>query len=152
VARAYYHWFFLAQPAPLPETMIGADPVAYYKSCLMGWGAANEDQFDRAQIQAYETAWRDPDCIRGMCNDYRAALTHDFELDAGDLHRRLSMPACVMWGRDGIMERAFDVPATWADRFSNITAHGMRGGHFFPDEHPEETAQTLNSFLQTVSD
>jgi haloacetate dehalogenase len=43
VARAYYHWFFLAQPAPLPEAMIGADPVAYYRSCLMGWGAANED-------------------------------------------------------------------------------------------------------------
>ena len=81
VARAYYHWFFLAQPAPLPETMIGADPVAYYRSCLMGWGAANEDQFDRAQMQAYEAAWRDPDCVRGMCNDYRAALTHDFELD-----------------------------------------------------------------------
>jgi haloacetate dehalogenase len=152
VARAYYHWFFLAQPAPLPETMIGADPVVYYKSCLMGWGAANEDQFDRAQMRAYEAAWRDPDCIRGMCNDYRAALTHDFELDAGDLHRRLRMPACVMWGRDGIMELAFDVPATWADRFSNITAHGMRGGHFFPDEYPEQTAQTLNSFLKSVSD
>ena len=152
VARAYYHWFFLAQPAPLPETMIGADPVVYYKSCLMGWGAANEDQFDQAQMRAYEAAWCDPDCIRGMCNDYRAALTHDFELDAGDLHRRLRMPACVMWGRDGIMELAFDVPATWADRFSNITAHGMRGGHFFPDEYPEQTAQTLNSFLKSVSD
>jgi len=63
------------------------------------------------------------------------------------LHRRLSMPACVMWGRDGIMERAFDVPSTWADRFSNITAHGMRGGHFFPDEHPEETAETVMAFL-----
>jgi haloacetate dehalogenase len=118
----------------------------------MGWGAANEDQFDQAQMRAYEAAWRDPDCIRGMCNDYRAALTHDFELDAGDLHRRLRMPACVMWGRDGIMELAFDVPATWADRFSNITAHGMRGGHFFPDEYPEQTAQTLNSFLKSVSD
>jgi haloacetate dehalogenase len=57
-----------------------------------------------------------------------------------------------MWGRDGIMERAFDVPSTWSDRFSNITAHGMLGGHFFPDEYPEQTAQTLNSFLQSVSD
>jgi haloacetate dehalogenase len=57
-----------------------------------------------------------------------------------------------MWGRDGIMERAFDMPSTWYDRFSNITAHCMPGGHFFPDEYPEQTAQTLNSFLQSVSD
>ena len=103
VARAYYHWFFLAQPAPLPETMIGADPVVYYKSCLMGRGAANEDPFDQAQMRAYEAALLDPYCISGMSNDYRSALTPDFELDAGDSHRRLRMPARVMGGRDGIM-------------------------------------------------
>jgi haloacetate dehalogenase len=57
-----------------------------------------------------------------------------------------------MWGRDGIMERAFDVPATWEKRFSNITAHGMRGGHFFPDEYPKQTAQVLMGFLQGVAE
>src|SRR6476469_8684157 len=28
-ARAYWHWFFLIQPAPLPERLLEADPAAY---------------------------------------------------------------------------------------------------------------------------
>ena len=37
LAMAAYHWTFLAQPAPLPERMIGADPVAYVEWTLAQW-------------------------------------------------------------------------------------------------------------------
>ncbi len=133
VAQAYYHWFFLAQPAPFPETMIGHDPDAYFESCLLGWGATRLENFDPQALAAYRTAWRDPDVIRGMCADYRAALAYDFDHDAVDLDRRVTCPALVMWGVEGAMAQAYDVPKTWVDRLQDLTALPMPGGHFFVD-------------------
>lgn len=146
VARAYYHWFFLAQPAPFPETLIGHDPDAYFDSCLAGWGGGMGG-FDDTALAAYRAAWRKPDCIASMCNDYRAAIDVDFDLDAADLDRRVDAPALVLYGGDGIMGRAYDVAATWADRLSNMTSAALPGGHFFPDTHPAETAAALRAFL-----
>ncbi|MFK7881058.1 alpha/beta fold hydrolase [Roseobacter sp.] len=147
VATAYYHWFFLAQPAPFPETMIAHDPDRYFESCLLGWGAAQLSDFDPEALAAYRTAWRDPDAIRGMCADYRAALQYDFDLDAQDLGRRVTCPSLVLYGADGAMARAFDVPATWQPRLSDMQASGIPGGHFFIDQSPEQTAQALLDFL-----
>lgn len=147
VARGYYHWFFLPQPYPFPETMIGHDPDAFFESCLTGWGSTPLSAYDAAALDAYRAAWRDPDTIRGMCADYRAALDVDFNLDAADLDKRLSCPALVMYGADGPMGKAYDVPGTWADRLENMQSKGMPGGHFFIDEHPQETAKALLDFL-----
>ncbi|WP_299041350.1 alpha/beta hydrolase [uncultured Tateyamaria sp.] len=146
VARAYYHWFFLAQPAPLPETMIARDPDAYFQSCLAGWGGGM-DSFDATALDAYRASWRDHDCIRTMCNDYRAAIDVDFDHDAIDLGQTVDCPALVLYGVDGIMGRAYDVAATWADRLLQVQSAGLPGGHFFPDTHPEETAKALLTFL-----
>ncbi|MBR9652003.1 alpha/beta fold hydrolase [Thalassovita aquimarina] len=147
VAKAYYHWFFLAQPAPFPERLIGADPDYYFESCLLGWGASKIGDFDPGQLAAYRAAWRDADTIRGMCNDYRAAIEVDFALDAADLDRRVTCPTMVLYGADGAMARAYDVPGTWADRCSDLRAQGIPGGHFFPDTAPEETTAALLDFL-----
>ncbi len=151
VARAYYHWFFLAQPAPFPETLIGHDPDAYFESCLAGWGGGMAG-FDTDALDAYRRAWRDPDCIRTMCNDYRAAIDVDMALDDRDLGRVVNAPALVLYGADGIMGRAFDVPATWSERLSNMQSGAIPGGHFFPDTHPDETTKALRSFLKATDD
>lgn len=148
VATTYYHWFFLAQPEPFPERLIGADPDFFFESCLLGWGAAKLEDFAPAQVDAYRTAWRDADAIRGMCNDYRAAIAVDFALDAADLHRRVTCPSLVLYGADGAMARAYDVAQTWADRLSDIRSAAVLGGHFFPDTAPEATAQALSYFLK----
>ncbi|WP_298836203.1 alpha/beta fold hydrolase [uncultured Roseobacter sp.] len=147
VATAYYHWFFLAQPAPFPETMIGHDPDAYFESCLLGWGAAEISDFDPGALDAYRKAWRNPDAIRGMCADYRAALNTDFDLDAADLHRQVDCPALVLYGADGAMAGVYDIPGTWSDRLTNMVYSAIPGGHFFVDQHPRETAQALLDFL-----
>ena len=39
-ARAYWHWFFLIQPAPLPERLIEADPTAYVRDIMTPVGRA----------------------------------------------------------------------------------------------------------------
>ncbi len=147
VAKDYYHWFFLAQPAPFPETLIGHDPDLFFERCLMGWGKATLDQFDADALAQFRAAWRDPDTIHAMCNDYRAAIAVDFDHDAADLGRRVGVPALVLYGADGPMARRYDVGATWGDRLARMRAQAIPGGHFFPDQSPGETAAALAGFL-----
>lgn len=147
VAASYYHWFFLAQPEPLPERLILSDPDYFFESCLLGWGGARLSDFDAGQLSAYRTAWRDPETVRAMCDDYRAAASLDVALDEGDLGRKVPHPALVLYGAAGAMARAFDVPATWADRLADMRAGTIPGGHFFIDTAPEETARALLEFL-----
>ena len=145
VATAYFHWTYLAQPAPFPEHMIGADPDHFYEACLLGWGGARLSDF--AEIEAYRAAWREPATIAGMTNDYRAALAVDFGLDAADLGRQVTCPALVLWGRDGAMARFYDVGETWAPRLARMETGAIPGGHFFIDQSPGETAEALLAFL-----
>jgi haloacetate dehalogenase len=147
IAADYWHWTFLAQPSPFPETVIGRDPDHFFEACLLGWGGARLSDFDPTALTAYRAAWRDPAAIAGMCADYRAALSVDLADDAADLDRRVDCPALVLWGADGVMARRFDMAAAWADRLSDLHAVAMPGGHFFVDLHPAETAKALRAFL-----
>ena len=147
VAKAYYHWFFLAQPAPFPETMIGRDPDYYFEYCLTGWDSGGLAAYDTHALDAYRSCWRRPATIAAMCNDYRAAIEIDITHDSEDLDRRVECPSLVLYGSDGIMARAYDVAATWSDRLADMTSVAMPGGHFFPDLHPVETATALTEFL-----
>lgn len=150
VARAYYHWFFLAQPAPFPETMIGHDPDAFFERCLLGFGKATLSDFEPDMLAAYRACWHDPDFIRASCHDYRAAIDVDILHDAEDLHRQVTCPSLVLFGAEGVMARAMDVPATWAPRLADMRHAAIPGGHFFPDQSPGETAKALLGFLASV--
>ena len=147
VATSYYHWFFLAQPSPFPETMIGHDPDAFYESCLLGWGGASLDDLNADQLAAYRTSWRRPETIRAMCDDYRAALVHDMQHDAADLGTTVRCPTLILYGADGAMAKAYDVPAQWALKCDDMQAQAMPGGHFFIDTHPEATIAALRQFF-----
>jgi haloacetate dehalogenase len=145
IARAYPHWTYLGLPAPIPERMIGADPDFFYEATLLGLGSATLDDF-RA-LEAYRAAWRNPAMIAASTNDYRAALDVDFAHDAADLEQRVHCPTLVLWGRDGVMGRLYDVPAIWAERLDAMDAREMPGGHFFVDQYPRETCEVLRGFL-----
>lgn len=147
LAKAYYHWFFLAQPHPFPETLIGHDPDTYFERCLLGFGKAELTDFDPDLLALYRQSWRDPDCIRAMCHDYRAAIEIDWAMDRGDLDRAVTCPSLVLYGQDGAMARLLDVPATWQDRLSQMEHFAVPGGHFFPDQNPSDTASALMAFL-----
>ena len=147
IARAYYHWLFLAQPEPVPETLINHDPVAYFEAILTGIGG-DSARFDPTAMEAYRTAWRDPEVVRCMCNDYRAAIDVDLALDTADLGRMVDVPALVLFGADGIMAQYYDVPATWGARLRNMRSAAVPGGHFFPDTHPAETSEAVRRFLK----
>ncbi|MCC5966319.1 MAG: alpha/beta hydrolase [Natronohydrobacter sp.] len=148
VAASYYHWFFLAQPHPCPERLIGPDPDYFFETCLLGWGGARLSDFDAALLADYRAAWRRPEVIFAMCQDYRAAIAHDLALDEADLHRQVMCPALVLYGAEGVMAREYDVAATWAPRLAQMQVAALPGGHFFPDTAAPQTAAVVARFLR----
>jgi len=128
-ARAYWHWFFLIQPAPFPERMIGADPAAYWlKKC--GSGSAGLKPFASDALDAYVEAFRDPAVIHASCEDYRAAAGIDIAHDDADGARKLSAPLLALWGAHGTIERCFDCLALWRLRAENVRGRALPGGHY----------------------
>lgn len=150
VAATYWHWYFLQQPAPFPERLIGQDPDHFYETCLLGWGKTRLEDFDPAMLADYRRCWRDPAMIHGSCSDYRAAATVDLALDQADAHRRVECPTLVFYGTAGVMNALFDIPAKWRQRCRQVQTATLPGGHFFPDQFPDETAAELLRFLDGV--
>jgi haloacetate dehalogenase len=148
LAGAYWHWYFLSQPEPFPEHMIGLDPDFFFETCLTGWGKMKRDEFDSAKLAEYRRCWNNPDMIHGSCADYRAAATIDLEHDAADLAIKVACPALVFWGAKGLMGKMFDMKSVWEKRLANVSTASLPSGHFFPDQYPKETAETLLAFLK----
>lgn len=142
VGLAYYHWLFLAQPAPLPERLIGAEPDFYLEWKLGAWGTGLS-AYDPAAVAEYRRAFRDPATIHATCEDYRAAATIDLEHDEADLGRRIACPLVALWGGKGLMEANYDVLATWRAKADDVRGRALPGGHFLPEEVPEETVAAL---------
>jgi haloacetate dehalogenase len=147
VAGAYWHWYFLSQPEPFPERLIGHDPDFFYETCLAGWGAARISDFDAEMIAEYRRAWRDPGMIHGSCSDYRAAASIDLEHDIADIDRKIACPTFVFYGSTGKMAQLFDIPAEWRKRCANVTEASLPGGHFFIDQFPQRATEILAEFL-----
>jgi haloacetate dehalogenase len=146
-ATGYYHWFFLIQPAPLPERLIGADPDFYLRAKLLAWSKGNAGAFDDAAFAEYARCFRDPACIAATCEDYRAAASIDLEHDAADGEKRIEAPLLVLWGGKGLVGKLYDVPATWREKALHVEGRALDTGHFLPEEAPEETADALIRFF-----
>ena len=147
VAGAYWHWYFLSQPEPFPERLIGGDPDFFYETCLIGWGAARVSDFDEEMIAEYRRTWRDPAMIHGSCSDYRAAASIDLEHDIEDIGRQIACPTLVFYGSKGQMAQLFDIPAEWRRRCANVTEASLPAGHFLIDQFPQRSAEILLGFL-----
>lgn len=148
IATGYYHWFFLIQPNGLPERLIGGDPDGYLHSKLSHWGKGGIEIFAPEALTEYERCFRNPDMIHATCEDYRAAASIDLVHDEADLDRKIACPVQALWGRDGMMERHFDVLACWRERSSaEVTGQTLDCGHFLAEEAPEQTAAELLSFF-----
>jgi len=147
IAGAYWHWYFLSQPEPFPERLIGNDPDFFYETCLVGWGATRVEDFDPEMLADYRRCWRDPAMIHGSCSDYRAGASIDLEHDQADLGRRVECPALACWGTAGLMHKLFDIEAQWRRRCADLKTASLPGGHFFIDQFPDETVRILADFL-----
>lgn len=146
-AQAYWHWFFLIQKAPVPETMIGADP-AFYLRRKMGDGAAGMAPFDPRAWAEYEKSFT-PEAIHASCEDYRAAASIDLEHDRADREasRRIDCPLLVLWGAHGVIERCFTPLEDWGRVASDVRGRALPAGHYLPEEVPDLVAAEFESFF-----
>lgn len=140
-ALGYWHWFFLAQPYPVPERLIGANPDNFYFR-------ESRDLFDPAALDDYLRCAHDPDTIHAMCEDYRAGATCDFQLDEADRgKRRIDCPMLVLWGRQGALEQWYDVLAIWRDWATDVRGRALDCGHYLAEEAPVATYEELRAFF-----
>ena len=150
-AAAYYHWYLLIQPHPLPERLIGGNARFYLHWTLGGWGANGIDHVEPQALAEYERCFCTPHGIHAACEDYRAAATIDLVHDRASraAGQRIACDTLVMWGERGIVHRFFDPAALWQAQCSTrVTARLCNhAGHFIPEEQPEETAATLREFF-----
>jgi haloacetate dehalogenase len=146
-ARAYWHWFFLIQPAPFPETLIGADPGFYLRK-KMGSGSAGMAPFAPEAWAQYERCFT-REAIHASCEDYRAAATIDLEHDRGDREagRRIACPLLALWGAHGVVERCFQPLADWGRVASDVRGRSLPAGHYLPEEVPDLVAGEFESFF-----
>jgi haloacetate dehalogenase len=145
-ATGYYHWFFLIQPAPLPERLIGSDPGYYLTSKLSAWSKGNDCAFEPNAVAEYVRCF-DTQSIHATCEDYRAAATIDLEHDAQDQGQVLKIPVQAIWGQKGLVGKLYDVLDIWQEYAENVIGDAIPCGHFLPEEAPERTANALISFL-----
>ncbi len=149
-ARAYYHWFFLIQPAPLPERLIGAEARFYLHAKLGGWGSGGLGHLEPRALAEYERCFCTPEAIHGACEDYRASAGIDLEHDRASRERgeKIACDLLVLWGGRGVVQRLFDPLALWrAQCAGQVSGRAMPAGHFIPEELPAETAQALRDFF-----
>ncbi len=141
-AMGYWHWFFMAQPAPLPERLIAADPDAFY----LRRGA---NLFAPAALAEYRRCFRDPATIHALCEDYRAGATIDVALDAADRRagRRITCPVLMLWGGCGPLQKWYDPLAVWADWANDMRGQALDCGHYLAEEAPDDTYAALYAFF-----
>jgi len=145
-ARAYYHWFFLIQKAPLPERML-AGQVPWYILRRLGRGPSGVKHFEKRAIAEYVRAFKDPRTIHATCEDYRAAATIDLVHDRKDFRKKLQMPVLALWGKHGVIEALFNCLADWREVAADVRGRALQCGHFIPEEKPKELLAELRRFL-----
>lgn len=151
-AKAYWHWFFLMQPAPLPETMIGGDPRRVTSMLLCGREGDDMGIFDEECLEYYLSAMTVPDAVHAACNDYRAAGTVDLEEAREDLKegRRIQCPVHVLWGKHGVIEKCFDALAEWravSDPGVEVSGQAVESGHYIPEQVPDDLVASIGEFF-----
>ena len=148
-ARAYWHWFFLIQPQPLPERLIQADPAGYVTE-VMGKRSAGLAPFDPRALAEYQRCLALPGAAHGLCEDYRASAGIDLLHDQGDIAqgRRLQMPVQVLWGAQGVVQRCFEPLKEWQKVAEQVSGEALPCGHYIAEEAPETLLAKALPFLQ----
>lgn len=141
----YWHWFFLIQPAPFPEMLIGHDPDAFFEGSLMKVTTT----FDPKALEAYREAWRRPATVQAMCEDYRAGFGIDSALDRADraAGRKITAPLLALWATYGAIGVWYEPLALWGQWADDVSGRAVVATHFLAEDRPGEVAQLLADFF-----
>ncbi|TPX07052.1 uncharacterized protein E0L32_011040 [Thyridium curvatum] len=151
-AKAYFHWFFLIQKAPLPESLILANTRTFAELFMGGRQAGGLKIFDQECWEFYVKVLEDPAAVHSMCQDYRASSTLDLDEARTDLAegRLVQCPLLVLWGKHGVIERCFDAVKEWRSvtkKGVSVTGHSIDSGHYIAEEAPQDIVSSIREFL-----
>ncbi|WP_419905149.1 alpha/beta fold hydrolase [Kiloniella sp.] len=148
IAQEYYYFFFLTQPHPMPEALIGGDPTGFMSEILTGL-SPSQVPYDEATLELYLKAASTPEATIAMCECFRAGFGIDRQHDIEDrkTQRQIQCPTLVMWGEKGIVGRHFDIRQIWDGWCKEPQYAPIQSGHFIPEEAPDEAYTALNTFL-----
>jgi haloacetate dehalogenase len=148
-ALIYWHWGFLAQPAPLPERFLLGDPDAFWMVAER-MGIKSDPHYPDEVVAAYRAQCRDPATVEAMCEDYRAGATIDRELDDADSGARtIACPVLLLWGAAGALPFFYEDPlAPWLTLAPGATGHGVaNASHFLVEDEPKQVSAELAGFF-----
>jgi haloacetate dehalogenase len=140
-ATAYFHWFFLTQPAPFPEQLIEGAPEAFLRRFLSRPGITPEAAAE------YLRALREPGTAHGWCEDYRAGATIDEQHEAETRGQRVTCPLLVLWGERSLVGTSFDPLRLWREVATDVRGRALPGGHNLPEELPDQTLSAILEFI-----
>ncbi|MEV5848446.1 alpha/beta hydrolase [Streptomyces sp. NPDC051985] len=149
LATAYWHWFALIQPEPLPEDLITPAPLKFLHHVLNSFGST-ASVFAPEAMAEYERCFDDPSMIHAMCEDYRAAASIDLVHDRASGDRRIECPLLILWGSRGVVGRYFDPLDVWQQYATNVRGAAIDAGHFLAEEQPAETLREIEAFLKSL--
>jgi haloacetate dehalogenase len=145
-----YHWLFLAQPYPMPETLIGGNPDYFLKQKMASQTKSQTlNEIDPRALEHYLAPFRDPSRVHAMCEDYRAGAYADYDIDKvdHDAGKKITIPMLALWGDSGIATAAATPLDTWKTWATNVTGQAVDSGHFLTEENPDVTAKLLRNFF-----
>ncbi len=144
-ATAYFHWFFLIQPAPLPEELIGARPEVFLRRFLRAPASVHTPEAFAQILRSF----RDPATIHATCEDYRAGASIDLMHAEETRGKRVECPLLVLWGERSTVGQLYDVMKIWREQASDVRGKALPGGHYLPEELPEQMLAEISAFMRT---
>ena len=151
-AKGYYHWFFLIQDVPYPETLILGAPEEFMKYQMGARQWQGTSAFTEECYASYVAMMKDGAGVHAMCEDYRAAASIDLEHHKADIEakRHIQCPLLVIWGSHGMIEQAFDAVKEWQDvSSSTVEGKSFDCGHYIPEEQPDALLKDILAFFPT---
>jgi haloacetate dehalogenase len=149
-ATSSWHWLFMVQPAPFPETMMGSVPAQWFMEKKLGKAGIGLAPFTKEAFAEYVRCFNEK-TIRGSCGDYRATATIDFELDSQDLERGnlVSQPLLALWGKQSHTGRVYgDILQVWQKYAKDLRGNGLDCGHYVPEEAPDAVYEAFIEFFK----
>lgn len=152
-AKAYFHWFFLIQPSPLPETMILGNPRQVAEMFMGGRQGDGLKIFASECFEEYVRGLGDAETVHAMCQDYRAAATLDMEEQRNDIAegRHIKAPLKILWGKYGVVEKCFKALEEWrkvTDKGVSVDGYAVESGHYIPEQMPDIVVAEIRGFFR----
>jgi haloacetate dehalogenase len=143
-----YHWFFMAQKAPFPEKLISAD-LNYYMDYKLNKKGVGLEIFTPEAMAEYKRCTT-PEQIHGVCEDYRATVTLDYQMDAADFTagKTIHCPVLVLWGSNSHVGRHLTPVKAWQPWAPDFRGWAIPTGHYPAEHRPDLVYPIFWEFFQ----